>query len=446
MRKIKNLSEASFLKLFFAFITAAFLIAAVCMPDRANMLCGWLKITVSTAKISTNYFAIGGYAASFLNVGLVALFCLLLFVIFRSKPNHTSTLAFLLTIGFATWGINLLNILPTIAGVLLYALVKKEKPGNLVNTMLFSTGIAPLFSELLLRYPSTEYLGFNWLGLALALAAGLAVGFFLPAGLAHSPKVHKGFDLYSAAVPIGMMAFLLNATLFKTMGLDVDALSASGDLAVTNQWIANIFCISLFGLCVIFALLMGCTPKDYWRLLCNKEEKVSFSTAYGNATFLMNVGVFGLFILATYNLIGAPFNGVTFGVMFCMLACCNSGSHPLNVLPLVLGYVVASAVCGWLSPMLGGTFACAINAQAVCVGLCYANGLSPITDKYGWRWGFVASVIHYLLVTSMPKLHGGFCLYNGGLTAAITCLIFIPILEHHFRTKAERKESRLNKI
>jgi hypothetical protein len=106
---------------------------------------------------------------------------------------------------------------------------------------------------------------------------------------------------------------------------------------------------------------------------------------------------------------------------------------------LVLGYVVASTVCGWLSPMLGGTFACAINAQAVCVGLCYANGLSPITDKYGWRWGFVASVIHYLLVTSMPKLHGGFCLYNGGLTAAITCLILIPILEHHFRTKAERK-------
>ena len=446
MRKIKNLSEASFLKLFFAFITAAFLIAAVCMPDRANMLSGWLKITVSTAKISSNYFAIGGYAASFFNAGLVALFCLLLFVVFRGKPNNASTLAFLLTIGFGTWGINLLNILPTIAGVLLYALVKKEKPGNLVNTMLFSTGIAPLFSELLLRYPSTEYLGFNWLGLALALAAGLAVGFFLPAGLAHSPKVHKGFDLYSAAVPVGMMAFLLNATLFKTMGLDVDALSTSGDLAVTSRLIANIFCGSLFGLCVIFALLMGCTPKDYWRLLRNKEESVSFSTTYGNAAFLMNVGVFGLFILATFNLIDAPFTGVTFGVMFCMLACCNSGSHPLNVLPLVLGYVVSSAVCGWLSPMLGGTFACAINAQAVCVGMSYANGLSPITDKYGWRWGFVASVIHYLLVTSMPKLHGGFCLYNGGLTAAITCLIFVPILEHHFRTKAERKARHLNKI
>ena len=439
MKKIKNLSEASFLKLFFALITAAFLITAVCMPDRATMLSGLWKITTSTAKISTNYFSVGGFAASFLNVGLVALFCLLLYIVFGAKPNGTSTLAFLLTIGFGTWGIHLLNILPTILGVLLYALVKKEKPGNLVNAMLFSTGIAPLFSELLFRYPATEYIGFNWPGLALTLVIGLAVGFFLPAGLAHSPKVHKGFDLYSAAVPVGMMAFLLNATLFKTMGLDVDALSTGGDLAVTSQTIANIFCGSLFGLFVILALLMGCKPRDYWQLLRNKEEKASFSAAYGNAAFLMNAGVFGLFILGVYNLIGAPFTGITFGVMFCMLACCNSGSHPGNVLPLVLGYGVAAPLCSWLSPMLGGTFTCALNSQAVCVGLCYANGLSPITDKYGWGWGFAAAIIHYLLVTSMPKLHGGFCLYNGGLTAAITCLIFVPILEHHFRTRAQRK-------
>ena len=442
MKKIKNLSEDRFLKLFFAFISAAFLIAAVCMPDRNTMFTGLWKITTSTVKISSNFFSIGGYAASFLNVGLLALTCLLLFVVFRGKPNSASTLAFLLTIGFGTWGINLLNFWPTVLGVLLYALVKKEKPGGLVNAMLFSTGIAPLFSDLLLRYPSTEYLGFNWLGLAIALIVGLAVGFFLPAGLAHSPKVHKGFDLYSAAVPIGMMAFLINATLFQTVGLKVDALTASGDLTVTSQLISNIFCGSVFGLCVVLALLMGCTPKAYWRLLKNKETPVSFSTTYGNAAFLMNAGVFGLFILATFNLIGAPFTGITFGVMFCMLACCNSGSHPGNVLPLVLGYVVASTVCGWLSPLLGGTFACAINAQAVCVGMSFANGLSPITDKYGWRYGFVASVIHYLLVTSMPKLHGGFCLYNGGLTAAITCLIFVPILEHHFRTKNDRKDLR----
>ena len=446
MKKIKNLSEGSFLKLLFGFLAAAFLIGAVCMPDRGTMFSGLWKIMTGTCKISTNYFAQGGFAATFLNMGLVCLISLLLFVVFKGTPNNVSTLAVILTTGFGSWGINVLNIWPTVLGVILYGLVKKEKMGSLVNAMLFSTGIAPLISELLFRYPGVDYIGFNWLGLGLALVVGAAIGFFLPAGLAHSPKVHKGFDLYSAALPIGMTAFLLNATLFNTMGIDVNALGTSGDMAVTSRMTVNIFCGAVFGLCVIFAFLLGCKPKDYLNLLKDPALVTNFSSTYGNATFLMNVGVFGLFILGYYNLINAPFNGVTFGIIFCMLATCNSGSHPANVWPIMLGYFVASTVCGLISPLLGGNFTLAINAQAICVGLCYANGLSPISDKYGWRYGFIAAVLHYLLVTSVPKLHGGFCLYNGGFTAALICLILVPELERFFRTKEERRAAKLQKV
>ncbi len=443
MKKIKNLPEGSFLKLFFAFFTAAFLIAAVCMPDRGTMFSGLWKILITPCKVTTNYFSLGGYAATFLNMGLVGLISLLLFILFKGTPNNVSTLAFVLTLGFGSWGINILNILPTILGVILYGLVKREKLGTLVNAMLFSTGIAPLITELLVRYPGTEVIGFNWLGLGLALLVGFVIGFFLPAGLAHSPKVHKGFDLYSAALPIGMTAFLLNATLYKTMGLDVNALPLLSDMKVASAATVNIFCCAVFGLCILFAFLLGCKPKDYWRLLSDPELVTNFSSTYGNAIFLMNVGVFGLFILGYYNLIGASFNGVTFGIIFCMLATCNSGSHPGNVWPIMLGYVVASTVFGWIAPLLGGSFTFQVNAQAIVVGLCYANGLSPIADKYGWRYGFVAAVMHYLLVTSVPALHGGFCLYNGGFTAALICLILVPELERFFRTKEER---RLKKI
>ena len=439
MKKIKNLSEGSFLKLLFAFLTAAFLIAAVCMPDRGTMLSGFWKIQITPCKVTTNYFSVGGYAATFLNMGLVGLLSLLLFIVFKGTPNNVSTLAFILTLGFGSWGINVLNILPTMLGVVIYGLVKKEKLGGLVNAMLFSTGIAPLITELLVRYPGTEVIGFNWLGLGLTLLVGFIIGFFLPAGLAHSPKVHKGFDLYSAALPIGMTAFFLNASLYKTMGLDVNALPLLSDMSVASRSTVNIFCCVVFGLCVVFAFILGCKPKDYWKLLTDPALVNNFSSTYGNATFLMNLGVFGLFILGYYNLINAPFNGVTFGIIFCMLATCNSGSHPGNVWPIMLGYYVASLVFGWISPLLGGNFTCAINAQAICVGLCYANGLSPIADKYGWRYGFVAAVMHYLLVTSVPNLHGGFCLYNGGFTAALICLILVPELERFCRTKEERK-------
>ena len=447
MKKIKNLSEGSFLKLLFAFLSLCFLVAAVCMPDRNTMFTGLWNIMSQPSKISANYFAMGGYAATFLNMGLVGLLSLLLFVVFKGTPNNVSTLAVILTIGFCSWGINILNMWFSILGVVIYGLVKKEKLGGLVNAMLFSTGIAPLITDLLIRYPNAEAIGFNWLGLGLAVAVGFVIGFFLPAGLAHSPKVHKGFDLYSAALPIGMTAFFLNATLFKTMGVSLPKALSDLDAAtmqVASPLIVNIFCCTVFGLCILFAFLLGCKPKDYWKLLSDPALVTNFSSTYGNATFLMNVGVFGLFILGYYNLIGANFNGITFGIIFCMLATCNSGSHPGNVWPIMLGYFVASVVFGWIAPLLGGNFTFQINAQAICVGLCYANGLSPIADKYGWRYGFVAAVMHYLLVTSVPTLHGGFCLYNGGFTAALICLILVPELEKFSKTKEERKLKKAN--
>ena len=442
MNRLKNLSEGSFLKLLFAFFTGAFLIAAVCMPDRNAMFSGLWNILSQPSKISANYFDIGGYSATFLNMGLVGLACLLLFLVFRGTPNNVSTLGFLLTLGFCSWGINILNMWPSIFGVMIYGLVKKEKQGSLVNAMLFSTGIAPRITDLLIRYPNAEVVGFNLPGLGLALAVGFVIGFFLPAGLAHSPKVHKGFDLYSAALPIGMTAFLLKGILFETMGVALP--SAISDMKVTSQMTVNIFCGVVFGLCVVFALILGCKPRDYWKLLRNPELVSNFSSTYGNATFLMNLGVFGLFILGYYNLIGAPFNGIVFGIIFCMVCTCNSGSHPLNVLPIMLGYAAASYLCGWISPA-GEEFKYVLNAQAICVGLCYANGLSPISQKYGWRYGFVAAILHYLLVTSVPGMHGGYCLYNGGFTAALICILYVPQLERFFRTKQERLEHKAAK-
>lgn len=438
MKKCNALSESDFLKLFFAFLTAAFLIAAVCMPDRGQMLTGLWQILSNPCKISTSFFAVGGYAATFLNMGLVALVCLALFVGLKATANNVSTLAFILTLGFSSWGITVLNLIPTMLGVALYCAVRHEKLSANVNAMLFSTGIAPLITELMVRYPNAEAVGFTPAGIALGLGVGLLIGFFLPAGLPNAPKVHHGFDLYSAAVPVGMTAFFLQAVLYKTMGVALPAAPAAETLQIASPVIANVFCCVVFGLCILWALLLGCRPKDYWKLLTAPDQVSSVSAACGKAVFLMNVGVYGLFILAYYNLIGATFNAVTFGIIFCMLACCNSGSHPGTVWPLMVGYAIASFLFGWLSGLAGGSFGGALNAQAIAVGLCFCNGLSPISAKYGWKYGILAAALHYVLVTSVPNLHGGYCLYNGGFTAAFICLLLIPILQRFTKTKGEK--------
>ena len=441
LKELEKLSEQEFLALFFVCFSMCFLVAALFMPDWENMLTGLWKIVSSPSKGSTNCFSIGGYSATFLNMGLIGLTCTVLYIIPGEKSDSAATLVTILTTGFGAWGINIVNMWPTMLGVALHAVMRNEKIGDHTNQMLFSTGLAPFISELMVRYPNAEVTGFTFSGVMAALFVGVLVGYFLPAGLSNSPIVHKGFDLYSAALPVGMTAFLLQGFLYRAMGVELQ--DAVSDLHVANPVITNTFCIVLFSACVIIAYFMGCGPKKYWRLLTNPERVKNFDDTYGNAVMLMNVGMYGFFILGYYNLIGAEFNGVTFGVIFCMLATCNSGSHPGNVWAIMLGYGLASMLFQLLSQTTGGDFNQHLNSQAIIVGLCYANGLSPIGDNYGWRYAVVAAMMHYCMVTTVPELHGSMCLYNGGFTAALVCLLMVPGLERNFKTKKERRAARL---
>ena len=413
------------------------------MPDRAQMIPGLLRIITMPTLSSTNAFYIGGYAATFLNMGLLGLICSALYSIPGDKPNHEAVLVTILTIGFGSWGIHILNIWPTMLGVVVYCLVKKEPMGNYTNLMMLTTGLAPFISEILVRYPYDHVVSMSLPRILLALAVGIPAGFTIPAGLKNAPKVHKGLTIYSAALPVGMAAFLMQSILYRVMGVSIpDAVS---ELSVGSATIVNTFCCILFGFAVVGAIALGCKPKDYWNLLMDPEMVTNFSATYGNSVMLMNVGIFGFFILGYYNLIGADFNGVTFGVIFCMLCTCNAGSHPFNVLPIMLGYALISRIFQVISPYAQGDFTLYLNAQAIVVGLCYANGLSLLSDKYGWFWGMLAGILHYCMVTTTPLVHGGMCLYNGGFTTGLVCLLMMPTLERIVDPKLIRRALRKQK-
>ena len=87
MKKIKSLPENSFLRLFFYLFSFAFLLAAVLMPDRAQLFSGMRQILSQPCKVPTNYFAVGGYSATFFNMGCVCLMCLGLYVAFRAESD-----------------------------------------------------------------------------------------------------------------------------------------------------------------------------------------------------------------------------------------------------------------------------------------------------------------------------------------------------------------------
>ena len=216
--KWKKLPASCTLKAVFWLFTAAFLIAALISPDRAELFSGLKDIYTTPAQVTKDYFEVGSVSAAFANAFLVCLLCSALYMLPGAAANGASFIAFGLTAGFSFWGMNLFNVIPCMLGVVLYSLVKKEPVAKNVNFMLFATGFAPLITDLFLRYPGLENTGYSVGSVALGVCTGLVIGFFTSAGCAYAPNAHKGFALYSAALPMGMMAFLMRALFYTVLG------------------------------------------------------------------------------------------------------------------------------------------------------------------------------------------------------------------------------------
>ena len=434
------------IRLFFWLFAAACLLAAIAMPDRGQMVEGMLRLCTLPYQSANSYFdaANGGFAGTFLNAAIVCAVCAAIYSLPGSKPDGVSVLAYFLTAGFCFWGITVLNIWFCFAGVLIGCLIRKVKFYTQGNVFLFSTGIAPLMTDLLIRYPGAESRGVTLFGAVLTLLVCTVIGLILPAGLAHSPKVHKGYDLYSAAVPVGLTAFFLRAVLYRVLGGTLP--DGVGVGAGDGNWaVCNIFCIAVFVLALVLGLGLGGSFRQYGELLKDSGFGADYGAKYGTGTAILNFAIYGLFIVLYYNLIGAKWNAATLGCVFCMVCCCFKGSHPGNVWPIMVGYVAASFATKGLCAALGTDFTTAINAQTIVIGLCFANGLSPVAGKYGWGAGIGFGVLHYALVTSVPFTHGGFLLYNGGFTAALICFLFIPVMEMFFKTRDEKAALRAKK-
>jgi len=48
-------------------------------------------------------------------------------------------------------------------------------------------------------------------------------------------------------------------------------------------------------------------------------------------------------------------------------------------------------------------------------------------------------------VTSVPAIHGGFNLYNGGFTSGLVAFAMVPVLESFFKTIQDKKAAKSEK-
>lgn len=398
------------------FYSVASIIAALVTGNIQDTWNGFLTIMSTPAQLTMDYFKLGTVGGAFLNVGLVGLATTFIFFISGFAMNGVSLLAFFLTIGFGFFGMNFMNIWPCFLGTWVFTKVRKVPFASQANFAVFSTAVAPLVSEMILRYPLPE----NWaVKIAAGILLGVFVGFMMPVIATHAPNLHKGYSNYNAAVGAGFIAIFLHAILYKAAGVE---LPTNTDIGDSQFMIVNCYAIATSVLCILAGFwLNGKSFKGYGKLLKSTGYKVDFTSEYGVPVTMINIGVFALYVTAYYNLIGSSMTGPTAGAIICFLAGTATGGHILNMLPIMVGYAIAAAI-----------FPFQLTTQAIIVALCYTVAMVPISGRFGSLAGVIAGIIHASIVTTVATFHGGFLLYNGGFTCAITVIMLLPLLEMFF--------------
>ena len=429
--------------------SAAFIVGALFAGNYGELIPGFIRICTRPSQFTMDYFKLGSLGSAFLNTGLVGLICCAWFYATKAKCSGLSVAAFWLNVGFCTFGMNVVNILPFLLAGFIYAKVRKQSLASVANGALFASALAPFISELIFRYPNLETSGFSVIGLIGAIVLAIAIMFVMPALCAHAPNFHKGFDLYSAGPAAGFLAFLVYCVLYKTVGIEVPT---NTDLGAGHRWFVTIFFVIVFVACIVAGYMLdkNCF-KEYKKLWKSSGYKCDFTAAFGMPATLVNMGLYGLFVVGYFFFVqgmtlvdgalvftGAKFTGATMGAIMCMCAFFAQGVHPRNVFPIMIGYAVASLLPFTLyATGVVDAQSWTLTTQGILVGMCFASGLAPVAGKYGFVAGVIAGMMHAFLVTSVPLLHGGFCLYNGGFTAGIVAFLIAPVLETYAKVKNE---------
>ncbi len=439
------------------FISILFMLTvpiAVVFSKETDFLANLARILTSPSKLVTDYFALGGLGSSFFNAAICGLICNVILTLSKAKANATIFAAYLLVVAHCFYGLNFLNMWPTIFGVLVYCRVMKKPFKENVHIALFSTALGPFISDFIFRYTAVHIFGINdyratLLGIFIALLFGLASGFIVPALLPGTTAMHRGFNMYKAGLAIGIMGIFIYSFMYRSLGIPEPSVVDINNpdyyaMPYGYRGFMNVFFILLFASAIFFGYHQNRKSfAGYGQLLKSAGYGVDFVDKFGMPVCLINFGFYGFVILAYLNIIfvlpeifpslpaGVGFTGPTVGVVFAALTFSADGQQPRTIAPIGVGYILLFCIVCGICTVFGMTIPWTLSTQGYINGLAFATGLCPFSGKYGRRIGILAGLLSAIICTSTSEMHGGFVLYNGGFTAGLSALILLPILDFY---------------
>ena len=408
MQEKRVFSQVSFRP--FYILGGLMMLYAFLIDRPAELLAGLYRISIAPSNLISDYMEIGSVGSAFFNAG--ALLVLSVFGVQRTGARVTGAVAasMIMVAGFSFFGKNLVNTLPIPIGVWLYARFQKTPFRSLVHIALFGTGLAPIVSELIFGVG----LPLMW-SIPIGVMVGIGAGFVLVPLSIQFLNFHQGYNLYNVGFTVGIigMAFVGFARMFAIEITPVRFVYTGDDSMVF------IFLLVLFIGMTIYGYWTNDGLKGYRNLLASSGRIVSdFLVEHTPPLVILNMGLLGLISLLYVRLSNGVINGPIVGAILTVVGFGGFGKHPRNVVPILLGVFVTSAL-NIYDP--SGT-------ESILVGL-FATTLAPIAGHFGFVAGVVVASLHDAMAMNIGFVHGGLNLYNNGLSGGFVAALSVPILD-----------------
>ena len=313
--------------------------------------------------------------------------------------------------GFSLFGKNPINILPFFLGVWIYAKVKGQPMARYTNAALFSSTLAPIVSDVLLKTPVHPVFS-----ILLAFAVGTVIGYIIIPMAEHAFSTHMGYNLFNFGFTGGLMALMI-ASVTQAMGGSIQTAMIWHNgvpLPVLMYLICTILTLIIYGF-----ILCRYNPLAYLRIMRHSgRAPTDFVITDGIGATMINMGTVGIVSLVYILMVGGDLNGPVVGAILTSIGFGAAGEHPKNIVPVMFGVWIASHV------MIPTHIDPGMQLAAL-----FGTALAPIAGQFGWLFGIIAGFLHAAVVLAVGAPCGGYNLYNNGFSAGLVALVMVALIQ-----------------
>lgn len=387
------------------------MVAGFIFDDPTTIGEGLFTILTSEASLITDYIALAGPGAAFVNSGIVTFFSVFLLEKVKDPPNGMTMVTIGLMSGFSLFGKNFLNIWPILFGTFIYTQIQNQPFRKYVILGLSTTALSPIVSFIALN----DSFGNIWV----SIMVGILIGIVVTPLSTYTFQIQNGMNLYNTGFACGLIA-LMYVPLMHKLGADPSSYSfwaqgyntpfaiflfmLSGSLIFAGLFLVQLPCWAAWAGYRRILQTSGRSPSDYLRM-------------FGPAPVMINTGINGIIGTIAILMVEGDLNGPTIGGIFAIMGFSSFGKHALNMIPVMAGVVISTSMGQW-----------GFSNEGTQIALLFCTTLAPISGYFGWVYGVIAGVLHSAVVLSTSLPVGGMNLYNNGFSGGLVAIFLYPII------------------